>query len=544
MSPSNYIKSRDLSQKQPQHASNIYFATLVDGRPYLPNLRVDATNDQSVCRAALATVVISAYVSIISSPSSSAAFVANVTESTNNDDTAADSTTKNDNGESNDDGQLTILNLQKVDWEALISQSLTRLTCTKVTGGITNALVRVSGFRDLIPSIKSAVDALLSEHNCNDTTHTSTTSTDIASIIDYNSLLLRIFGAEGMIDRDVETSTYAALCNVSIAYRYLGRFQNGRIEGWLEGFRPLTVEDLQEEPTSLEIAREMARLHCLFEVPEGELREHHCGKRASADGEENGEAQAGLWDQLTSWMEQAKGYTEFRTPGDTERVKSLQLHDIERELRQILERFSVTRPQTPMGTSQHSTAANASTTSSQGGKIVFCHNDLLAANIMRHPETNRIQLIDFEYGGTNYAAFDMANHFNEHAGGTSAKENGQTDYSKFPDLERQKKFCVEYVKMMRRLQSNGDLSGSNVEGKGLGNADKAEGIIPVEEVHEEAMDLLDQVHQFILVNHLYWGLWAINQAAEEGCEDFDYIRYATNRFQEYYARKKDWEAKA
>mmetsp|Transcript_25277 Transcript_25277/g.52198 ORF Transcript_25277/g.52198 Transcript_25277/m.52198 type:complete len:96 (-) Transcript_25277:12-299(-) len=94
MSPSNYIKSRDLSQKQLQHASNIYFATLVDGRPYLPNLRVDATNDQSVCRAALATVVISAYVSIISSPSSSAAFVANVTESTNNDDTAADSTAK------------------------------------------------------------------------------------------------------------------------------------------------------------------------------------------------------------------------------------------------------------------------------------------------------------------------------------------------------------------------------------------------------------------------------------------------------------------
>ncbi|KAL7465651.1 hypothetical protein ACHAXS_005961 [Conticribra weissflogii] len=496
----------------------------------------------------------------------SAAVVSNTADSADSDGAAADATTKTDAKKI--DGPLAILNLENVDWEALVSRSSTKLTCAKVTGGITNALVRVSGFLDLIPSIESAVHALLSQHNVTDTdtdtfngetdgsnrnnnktlvaTTTITAATATASIVDYDSLLLRIFGAEGMIDRDVETSTYAALCNVSIAYRYLGRFQNGRIEGWLEGFRPLTVEDLQEEPTSLEIAREMARLHCLFEVPEGELREHHCGKRTSADGEDDGEmpAQAGLWDQLTSWMEQAKGYAEFQTPEDTERVKSLKLHDIERELQQILDRFSVPRPQTPLETSQHSIATNTSSASSQGGKIVFCHNDLLAANIMRHPETNRIQLIDFEYGGTNYAAFDMANHFNEHAGGTSAKENGQTDYSKFPDLERQKKFCVEYVKMMKRLQSNGDSTESNEDGKDVGNGDADKEGIPGEEVHEEAMTLLDQVHQFILVNHLYWALWAINQAAEEGCEEFDYIRYATNRFREYYAKKKDWEAKA
>ena len=41
--------------------------------------------------------------------------------------------------------------------------------------------------------------------------------------------------------------------------------------------------------------------------------------------------------------------------------------------------------------------------------------------------TYQIQLIDFEYGGTNYVAFDMTNHFNEHAGGTTKEESGVPD---------------------------------------------------------------------------------------------------------------------
>eukprot|EP00985_Skeletonema_marinoi_P033946 scaffold42676_cov110-Skeletonema_marinoi.AAC.1 len=80
---------------------------------------------------------------------------------------------------------------------------MSQLSCTKVTGGITNALFRVSGFQSI----------------------TSLTAAD------FDSVLVRIFGAEGMIDRDIETSTYAALCNADIAYKYMGRFSNGRIEG-------------------------------------------------------------------------------------------------------------------------------------------------------------------------------------------------------------------------------------------------------------------------------------------------------------------------
>lgn len=145
------------------------------------------------------------------------------------------------------------------------------------------------------------------------------------------------------------------------------------------------------------------------------------------------------------------------------------------------------------------------------------HNDLLPANIMLNKQPKQIQFIDFEYGGVGYAAYDIANHLNEYAGGTSAEDNGVPDYSRFPTSDKQKAFCEEYERAVRRYE------GVNLDA----------------ELHaREVNDLLDDVHTFLLVNHLYWGLWAVNQAAEEGCDGFDYVSFATNRFKQFYAMKK------
>jgi len=425
---------------------------------------------------------------------------------------------------------------------AILSQ---QLSCTKVTGGITNALFRVSGFQSIVSSL---VD------DC------SNTNAAAAPLVDFDSVLVRIFGAEGMIDRDIETSTYAALCNADIAYRYRGRFANGRIEGWLDGYHPLQSHDLiHDENVSLEIAKEMARLHCLFQPPEGELREHHCGS-TNGNNNELDVISVGLWDQLSSWMEQAKGYTEFQTVEDTERVRLLQLDKIEMEMNTIIQSFTTTNQgggeegegNDDSGDSTASICGSSSSRSAnnakQQPKVVFCHNDLLPANIMRNKTTGHIQLIDFEYGGSNYAAFDMANHFNEYAGGTTAKENGVPDYTRFPNPERQKKFCVEYVKMTKRLESmRSDITDradyDDDGGDDDNNGQKQMVIEEDESIMNEALQLLSHVQKFILVNHLYWGLWAVNQAAAEGCKEFDYLTYASNRFNEYYVKKAEWEKK-
>ena len=313
----------------------------------------------------------------------------------------------------------------------------------KVTGGITNALFAVSGF----------------------------SSNDTHSIVEFNSVLLRVFGAEGMIDRDIETSTFACLCDAGIAPGYLGRFQNGRVESWLDNFSPLGFDELSNPDISRKIAKKMSEVH-KFEVNK-ELLKYH--------------SEPGLWDQLFSWMNQAK-VSSFRTENDTSRAKELNLNDIEDQLHYLKDQVVP-----------------------KNARKAFSHNDLLAANIMKQTvEPFNIQLIDFEYGGCNFVGFDIANHFNEWAGGT---DNGKPDYAKVPNPKQRSNFVEAYLS---GLSSEGEASAETIE------------------------SLVNEVNAFTLVNHLYWGLWAINQASTEGCEEFDYLLYASNRFIQYRKEIKSY----
>ena len=308
---------------------------------------------------------------------------------------------------------------------------LTDLKVTKISGGITNQLYKVSG------------------------------------LTKKESVLVRIFGAEGMIDRNVENATFAALAREGLAPEYHGRFANGRIEQWLEA-RPLDVRELSDETTS--IAEQMGHLHANFKVPPHLLEYHNPNKPA-------------LWTDIHSWMKQALN-AKFQDANDTKRAQALNLSQVAKELEWL---------------EQDVVPSNA--------EICFCHNDVLAANILKLNNGNGIQLIDFEYGGINFKAFDIANHFNEYAGGT---DTAVPNYDWAPTADQQEEFVKAYLKA-----SHSDLS---------------------------VKELLEQVRAFIMVNHLYWGLWGVNQASTEGCKDFDYLLYSSNRFRQYYKCKEEYKA--
>ena len=57
MPPSDYIKSRESAKQN----NNQFYTAVVDGRPYLPNLTVDASDTTSVCNAAIVNVILSLY---------------------------------------------------------------------------------------------------------------------------------------------------------------------------------------------------------------------------------------------------------------------------------------------------------------------------------------------------------------------------------------------------------------------------------------------------------------------------------------------------
>ena len=314
---------------------------------------------------------------------------------------------------------------------------ISEFTVTRISGGITNALYR----------IKSEVHGLTKS----------------------NSLLVRVFGGEGMINRDLETVIYASLCspnNAGANRGYLGRFGNGRVEGWLDGYRALNVDDLRSPTVMAGVASSMASMH-KFELPE-------VAKITLAKDNEGGWEQPMMWKDIMNWGDQAvvnlskkHGVGWFGGGADHSRALALDSAAI----------INVEIPH--LKTLLNSLAGTSAT--------AFCHNDLLAGNIMTNLSTGErakrseasfeedekiyerattktnnipnklhsfcslplafpcsgdIQLIDFEYGTVNFVAFDIANHFNEWAGGT---DNGKPNYDLLPTSAQMKSFVDKYV---------------------------------------------------------------------------------------------------
>jgi len=349
---------------------------------------------------------------------------------------------------------------------------------SKVPGGATNQLVRVG----LKKKKKAAGDG--------------------GGDDGVDEYLIRIFGAEGMICRDTETAVFARLADLGLGPPYLGRFANGRIEKWCTGMLPLDTRQLGEY--GVPIARALAHVHShtdqLIEKPSG------------GDGGGDHTHEIVLWKQLNDWCKQAlKG-----SSGNGDGSPYAKYRD---ELERIAgDEVPWVRQQADSMTSDADNGDKCSFASTG-----FCHNDVLAANVLYDPSSSdkKIQLIDFEYGGYNYVAFDIANHFNEYAGGPP--DRTVPNYREwFPSRDDQKAFLKSYLGAIRQ------------DKRGGGAADDA---------GDKDLELLyEQVQVFILVNHLYWGLWAFNQAVTEGCEEYDYLTYFKERLKQYGVIKQELQA--
>ena len=144
-----------------------------------------------------------------------------------------------------------------------------------------------------------------------------------------------------------------------------------------------------------------------------------------------------------------------------------------------------------------------------GSPVVFTHNDLLLANIIYNKDEGKVTFIDYEYGDSNYLAFDLGNHFTEFVG-----VGDKLDYDGlYPKEDFQKEWLGRYLTA---------YNGSK----------------PTEaEVHE----LYVLVNKFALTANLQWGIWALVQAKNSSL-DFDFIDYAMQRLNEYKRRKEQFLA--
>ena len=360
------------------------------------------------------------------------------------------------------------------------------------------------------------------------------------------SVLVRIFGAEGMIDRDEETATFARLCNTkgssSVVHSrldYLGRFGNGRVETLIPNMRAATICDLQQKDLVLEVTRQMARLHYGFDM-----------------GEHNCQQQPVLWDVLASWND------ELITKISQACARDLRLANVF-----CSALFVDTTPQFEHSVADEHDDKNESALTEMmshiakqltretrwmqdyisehhpNAPIVFCHNDINAANILLNDELasmtdngydrDSVAMIDYEYGAINYAMYDLANLLCEHCGGN---DNGTPDYDLVPSLEVQRKLVQEYIRVRDRVLNNAAVTSTD---------------------ENEVSKLLSQVQTFQMVSHRYWGTWGILQGTTELLEgayeienvksrlhgetdidSWDNLRYGKNRLDRYRKHKQ------
>lgn len=315
-------------------------------------------------------------------------------------------------------------------------------------------------------------------------------------------------GTEKLVDRDREAETMVVVSQAGLCSPLYCQFDNGMCYGYASG-RPLQLEDVQEDVISGEgegrqrvgkkealarkIALHMARLH-LLQLPTS-LKEQD----------------PLLWRKYGSWLEGLPTELEkdhhFSSGIGTLDALKAETHWLKQE---------VANTQSPM---------------------VFCHNDLNKPNVIFNECSDVITLVDFEYAGPNYLAFDLANWLCE----------TQIELEDFPSDSYCRRWIAIYIEEVEKLKRENEqvgeaacvqdtlLESKHVAQKAARPADK---YITRSEVHNKELlqrvkglelgSLHKEVRVFSLVSHLVWCVWALHQATHSH-GDFDYMKYAIMR---------------
>ena len=263
-------------------------------------------------------------------------------------------------------------------------------------------------------------------------------------------VILRTYGAftEYIIDRDNEL----IVMNNSPKIKIYGTFLNGLIYSYIEG-RTISIGDLIDIKTFNQTAKAIAGHHKLSppikKVPI-------------------------LFITLRKWISNVP--LEYIEP----EKKAYDINSIKKELVFMEENLK------------------------NRSDVVFCHNDLLLKNFIKNDKS--VELIDYEYSGYSYRAFDLANHFNEWCGFELVWEN-------FPSEDTQRRFLKEYLKEFYDNKKNES------------------------DLEKEIDKMIEDIKWFDLASNFYWGTWALIQAALSSI-DFNYCDYGRLRFKRYFELKK------
>ncbi|KAH8554959.1 kinase-like domain-containing protein [Umbelopsis sp. PMI_123] len=314
---------------------------------------------------------------------------------------------------------------------------------------------------------------------------------------EHGKVLLRIYGigVDEILHRDKEISWLKLLSQMNIGPQLLGTFANGRLEQYLDS-ATLTQPEIRDPVISETIATRIGELHSIVDSFPPTKSE-----RESPE----------VWYNVEKWYPMAiRVVTEIykRKPESREALRAFDMMKLEydiKELKGMLDKLN--------------------------SEIVFCHNDVSHrlsidiytasireahtemlfhktqyGNILRmKDEDGDLVLVDYEYAGYNYAAFDIGNHWCEWTANYHAEDPALIHLDQYPNEEQQMRFTRAYIK---------------------------ERVLPTmlcdEELEEKAAALASEARKWSVASHLMWGLWGLVQASQSEIE-FNYYKYAMQR---------------
>jgi len=285
------------------------------------------------------------------------------------------------------------------------------------------------------------------------------------SCTDKNEMiLLRIYGnnTSFIIDRKRELETHVKLNKSGFASPVYCRVNNGYLYGYVDG-NTLTADSVRDPDIAPIIARAIAQMHCSIPTTESEPI---------------------FYSTLCSWLK--------LLPDDLASGKLVALKSIIKDKGTLIDELE---------------ALNSKIASKSDLQIGFCHNDLLLENFIHNADKQSISFIDYEYGNTNYLAFDLGNHFDEYAGVETV------DFNRYPDESYQKWWLRIYLEEVHKQKDLGTVSDDQVD------------------------NLFKEVNFFSLCGHLWWGIWATFQTLVSDV-DFDFAEYSMLRLGEYFKQKE------
>lgn len=218
------------------------------------------------------------------------------------------------------------------------------------------------------------------------------------------SLLLRVYGknVDLLIDRESELQILIKLSAKRIGPKLLGIFSNGRFEQFLEGFTTLGKTEIRDPVISQMLARRMKDLHYQIQL----------------DVRDKALEYPVAWVQIIKWMTLFE--RELKNSYDKQLLESTILMSWE-QFRELV--FSY-----------REWLFSKYDRTDLSSNYRFCHNDTQYGNLLLKttfdPKTvvtkdndaikttsnkkdGDLAVIDFEYSGPNFAAYDLADHFSE-----------------------------------------------------------------------------------------------------------------------------------